>query len=66
MSSRSTRSVAVQFWSYHAQAGIRTAVSVGPYKTGTTNGLRLYFSDGAANRVRGRCEYRPRTVAAKA
>src|SRR4030095_3043401 len=37
-----------QYWSYHAQAGIRTAVSVGPYKTGTTHGVAVYFSDGAA------------------
>ena len=37
-----------QYWSYHAQAGIRTAVSVGPYKTATTNGFAVYFSDGAA------------------
>jgi len=37
-----------QYWSYHAQAGIRTAVSVGPYKTAATNGFAVYFSDGAA------------------
>ena len=37
-----------QYWSYHAQAGIRTAVSVGPYKTAASNGFAVYFSDGAA------------------
>src|SRR6185295_5705215 len=37
-----------QYWSYHAQAGIRTAVSVGPYKTAATNGFAVYFSDGSA------------------
>jgi polyvinyl alcohol dehydrogenase (cytochrome) len=35
-------------WSYHAQAGIRTAVSVGAYKSGTTSGFAVYFSDGSA------------------
>ena len=34
------------YWSYHAQAGIRTAVSVGPYKTAATNGFAVYFADG--------------------
>jgi polyvinyl alcohol dehydrogenase (cytochrome) len=37
-----------QLWSYHAQAGIRTAVSVGPYKSGNTSGFAVYFSDGSA------------------
>jgi polyvinyl alcohol dehydrogenase (cytochrome) len=35
-------------WSYHAQAGIRTAVSVGPYRNGSTSGFAVYFADGAA------------------
>jgi polyvinyl alcohol dehydrogenase (cytochrome) len=35
-------------WTYHAQAGIRTAVSVGPYKSGNTTGFAVYFSDGSA------------------
>jgi polyvinyl alcohol dehydrogenase (cytochrome) len=36
------------FWSYHAQAGIRTAVSVGPYKSANASGFAVYFSDGSA------------------
>lgn len=35
-------------WTYHAQAGIRTAVTVGPYKSGNTSGVAVYFSDGSA------------------
>jgi len=35
-------------WTYHAQAGIRTAVSVGPYKTAGANGFAVYFADGSA------------------
>jgi polyvinyl alcohol dehydrogenase (cytochrome) len=35
-------------WTYHAQAGIRTAVSVGPYKTATASGFAIYFADGSA------------------
>ena len=37
-----------QYWSYHAQAGIRTAVTVAPYKTPAANGHAVYFSDGSA------------------
>jgi polyvinyl alcohol dehydrogenase (cytochrome) len=37
------------YWSYHAQAGIRTAVSVGPYRDANgTSGFAVYFSDGSA------------------
>jgi polyvinyl alcohol dehydrogenase (cytochrome) len=42
------------YWTYHAQAGIRTAVSVGPYQSANANGRGLsagfavYFSDGSA------------------
>jgi polyvinyl alcohol dehydrogenase (cytochrome) len=37
------------YWSYHAQAGIRTAVSAGPYRDATgTSGFAVYFSDGSA------------------
>jgi polyvinyl alcohol dehydrogenase (cytochrome) len=36
-------------WRYHAKAGIRTAVSVGPYKgAGGQGGFAVYFSDGSA------------------
>jgi polyvinyl alcohol dehydrogenase (cytochrome) len=37
------------YWSYHAQAGIRTAVSVGPYRgaNGAT-GNAVFFADGSA------------------
>jgi polyvinyl alcohol dehydrogenase (cytochrome) len=35
------------YWRYHAQAGIRTAVSVGPYKGANgQNGFAVYFADG--------------------
>lgn len=36
------------YWSYHAQAGIRTAVSIGPYKTAGASGFAVYFADGGA------------------
>jgi polyvinyl alcohol dehydrogenase (cytochrome) len=36
------------YWTYHAQAGIRTAVSVGPYKNGSASGFAVYFADGSA------------------
>jgi polyvinyl alcohol dehydrogenase (cytochrome) len=35
-------------WTYHAQAGIRTAVSVGPYAGGGASGFAAYFADGGA------------------
>ena len=34
------------YWRYHAQAGIRTAVSVGPYKRAGQSGYAVYFADG--------------------
>jgi polyvinyl alcohol dehydrogenase (cytochrome) len=35
------------YWRYHAQAGIRTAVSVGPYKGANgQGGYAVYFADG--------------------
>jgi polyvinyl alcohol dehydrogenase (cytochrome) len=38
------------YWSFHAQSGIRAAVSVGQYKTSTgASAWAAYFSDGAAN-----------------
>jgi polyvinyl alcohol dehydrogenase (cytochrome) len=38
------------YWAYHAKSGIRTAVSVGPYKrAGGGTGYAIYFADGAAN-----------------
>ena len=37
------------FWRYHAQAGIRTAMSIGPYKRANgQNGYAVYFADGSA------------------
>jgi polyvinyl alcohol dehydrogenase (cytochrome) len=37
-------------WSYHAQAGIRTALSVGPYKpVSGPAGFAVYFADGTAS-----------------
>ena len=35
-------------WSFHAQAGIRTAPSVGPYRAGGRSGFAVYFADGSA------------------
>ena len=38
------------YWVFHAQSGIRAAVSVGQYKTAAgANAYAIYFSDGAAN-----------------
>jgi polyvinyl alcohol dehydrogenase (cytochrome) len=37
-------------WSYHAQAGIRTAVTVGPYKPANgPSGFAVFFADGTAS-----------------
>jgi polyvinyl alcohol dehydrogenase (cytochrome) len=37
-------------WSYHAQAGIRTALSIGPYKPATgPAGFAVFFADGTAS-----------------
>jgi polyvinyl alcohol dehydrogenase (cytochrome) len=36
-------------WTYHAQAGVRTAVSIGPYKTPGGRGYAAYFADSKAN-----------------
>ena len=36
------------YWSYHAQAGIRTAIAVGPQAAGGATGFALYFADGGA------------------
>ena len=36
------------YWQYHAKAGIRTAVSVGPYKAGGAGGFAVYFADVGA------------------
>lgn len=37
------------YWTYHARAGIRTAVSAGAYRGADgTQGFALYFSDGSA------------------
>jgi polyvinyl alcohol dehydrogenase (cytochrome) len=35
-------------WTYQAQHGIRTAISVGPYKSGNASGMAVYFADGGA------------------
>jgi polyvinyl alcohol dehydrogenase (cytochrome) len=37
------------YWTYKAQAGIRTGLSVGPYKTASASGQALYFGDVKAN-----------------
>jgi len=36
-------------WTYKAQAGIRTGLVVGPYKTASGSGQALYFGDARAN-----------------
>src|SRR4030095_10385896 len=36
------------YWTYHAQAGIRSALSLGPYKTPGASGTAVYFADGSA------------------
>jgi polyvinyl alcohol dehydrogenase (cytochrome) len=38
------------YWVFHAQSGVRTAPSVGAYKTASgASGYAIYFADGAAN-----------------
>ena len=38
------------YWTFKAQAGVRTAISVGPYKgAGGTAGYAVYFADASAN-----------------
>ena len=38
------------YWVFHAQSGIRAAVSIGQYKTAAgANSYGIYFTDGAAN-----------------
>ena len=36
------------YWAFHAQSGIRTAVSVGQYKGANGSAYAIYFTDGAA------------------
>ena len=36
-------------WTYKAAAGVRTALSVAPYKTVTASGFAVYFGDARAN-----------------
>jgi polyvinyl alcohol dehydrogenase (cytochrome) len=36
------------YWAFHAQSGIRTAVSVGQYKGANGSLYAIYFTDGAA------------------
>jgi polyvinyl alcohol dehydrogenase (cytochrome) len=36
-------------WTYKAAAGVRTALSVAPYKTPTASGFAVYFGDARAN-----------------
>jgi polyvinyl alcohol dehydrogenase (cytochrome) len=38
------------YWTFRAQAGVRTAITVGPYRTASgTTGYAAYFGDGRAN-----------------
>ena len=37
------------FWTFKAQAGVRTAMSVAPYKSGGKSGYAVYFGDSKAN-----------------
>ena len=36
-------------WTYKAQAGVRTALSAGPYKGAGASGYAVYFGDSRAN-----------------
>ena len=36
-------------WTYKAMAGVRTALSVAPYKNGAQSGFAVYFGDARAN-----------------
>jgi polyvinyl alcohol dehydrogenase (cytochrome) len=36
------------YWTYHAQAGIRTAVSLGPIRAGASSAMAVYVADGSA------------------
>ena len=36
-------------WTYKAAAGVRTALSIAPYKNGARSGYAVYFGDGRAN-----------------
>ena len=36
-------------WTYKAAAGVRTALTIAPYKTPTASGYALYFGDARAN-----------------
>jgi polyvinyl alcohol dehydrogenase (cytochrome) len=36
-------------WTFKAAAGVRTALTVGPYKNATGSGYAVYFGDGRAN-----------------
>jgi polyvinyl alcohol dehydrogenase (cytochrome) len=37
------------YWTYQAEAGVRSAISVGPMKQGGASGYAIYFSDAKAN-----------------
>src|SRR6476620_6755992 len=38
------------YWTFRAQAGVRTAITVGPYRTASgASGFAAYFGDGRAN-----------------
>jgi polyvinyl alcohol dehydrogenase (cytochrome) len=37
------------YWTYKARAGVRSALSVAPYKTRTASGYAVYFGDARAN-----------------
>src|SRR6266850_2654817 len=38
------------YWTFRAQAGVRTAISIGPYKNARgASGYAVYFADGKAN-----------------
>lgn len=38
-----------EYWHYQAQAGVRTAISVGVYENASGRGTAAYFGDGRAN-----------------
>ena len=52
-------------WTYKAQAGIRTGLTVGPYKTASGSGQAVYFGDAQGQRLRGGRADRPRALGAQ-
>ena len=50
------------YWSYQADAGVRTAISIGPVKGKGAAKYGVYFGDIRANVVHAGCLYRQRNL----